>query len=370
MALGAIYASPAAAHPEEEHPGGGAPAGQASTKTVGFNKTDYIFLPERVAVRAGESVKWSNTVSDEPHNVRFEDGQFTEPPFETTSNRFTTSPRTFSAEGTYRYYCEVHGRGNMDGVVYVNPTGTVPPDARFRVSPDPPVAGEVVTFDGAATRAGDNPVAKYEWDLNGDGMFEVNTGANRTTTRTYLAAQDLEAKLKVTDTAGVSEVRTLPVSVGAAPASTADPAPRPGPAAQVAATASRPPSTPQTTTSTGKPPTAQTPGAFSFQGPSTASRVKGAAVEVTCSAGCRVTATLSITKSVARKARLGSRAMTIGSSRGSLTSAGSKTVTVKLTSKARRKLARFASVRATLKLAVVDASGKTTRKQKAVVLKR
>jgi len=62
--------------------------------------------------------------------------------------------------------------------------------------------------------------------------------------------------------------------------------------------------------------------------------------------------------------------MTIGTARGTLPKAGSTTVRVKLTRKARGRLAKMKSVRATLKLAVADASGETTRKQKSLVLKR
>jgi len=349
----------------------------AATKSVGFNKTDYIYLPERVAVKEGESVNWKNDVSDEAHNVRFEDGQFTEPPYPPSTNRFTTSPRTFSAEGVFRYFCEVHFP-DMRGVVYVNATGTVPPDARFRVSTSRPVAGQAVTFDANATKAGDNPIAKYEWDLDGDpgGMFEKSTGMTPTVSQTYLTAQDVKVRLRVTDDIGVSEVREMPVRIEAPPA---DPPPDPGPGPGPGPAPSPQPQpnppiqpAPQVTTSTSTTPDAPAPRgfSFSFRAASSASRVKGAAVKVTCSGRCRVTATLSISKNVARKARLGSKAVTIGTARGTLTKAGSKSVRVKLTRKARGRLARMKSVRATLKLAAADASGKTTRKQKSLLLKR
>ena len=345
----------------------------AATKTVGFDRDAYIYIPERVAVKVGESVNWSNTVSTDPHNVRFDDGKFTEP--RDPSPRFTTPPRTFSEEGVFRYFCEFHG-GDMRGVVYVNKTGTLPPDARFRVSTSRPVAGQAVTFDANATKAGDNPIAKYEWDLDGDpgGVFEKSTGTTPTVSQTYLTAQDVKVRLKVTDEIGVSEVREMPVRIEAPPADpepTPDPQPQPNPQPQPQPNPPIQPA-PQVTTPTSTTPDAPPPRgfSFSFRAASTASRVKGAAVKVTCSARCRVTATLSISKSVARKARLGSKAVTIGTARGHVSKAGSTTVRVKLTRKARGKLARMKSVRATLKLAVADASGKTTRKQKSLVLKR
>ncbi len=344
-----------------------APPAAAATKVVGFNQNDYIYLPDRVAIKAGESVTWNDQVSVEPHNVRFDDGQFTAPELP-SSNRFTVS-RTFSTNGVYTYFCEVHGR-DMNGVVYVNATGAVPPDARFTVTPKAPVTGQAVTFDAQATRAGDAAIAKYEWDLDGDGLFELDTRTTRTASKSYLTAQELTARLKVTDVNGLSEEEAIVVGVAAAPAPPAPvpgPAPAPGPAPPPAP-APQPQPVPQITTSTDTRPA--TPASFTFRAASTASRAKGAVARVTCSGRCRVTATLSINRSVARRARLGNKAVTIGTARGTLTAAGSKTVRVKLTSTARRKLARFSSVRATLKLAVADASGKTTRKQKALLLKR
>ena len=102
----------------------------------------------------------------------------------------------------------------------------------------------------------------------------------------------------------------------------------------------------------------------------TASRAKGAVVKVTCTGRCAFTATLSIAASLARQAHLGRAAVTVGTARATLPASGTKTVTVKLTRKARLRLARLKSVAATLRLAVTDASGATTRKQKGVKLQR
>lgn len=343
------------------------PAVAAVNNTVGFSPSDYVYLPERVAVTVGDSVTWQNNDSVEPHNVRFEDGQFREPR-SLDQTTFTTPPRTFSTEGVYRYFCEVHGRNVMNGVVYVNKTGTLPPDAQLRVSPNPVETGRAVTFDAQATRAGNDPtIVSYEWDLDGDGMFELSTGTKPTTSKTYFAAQNPNVQLKVTDSAGLSDVRVVPLSVVALPAP-------PPPAADSAPASAPVPTTPvpaaplpPVTPSAGSTPRAFS---FSFSAASAVSRAKGVAVKLTCSARCRTTATLSVSKSIARKARLGSKATTIGTARATLTNAGSKTLRVKLTPKARSRLARFKTVKATLKVAVTDAAGKITRKQKTVSLRR
>ncbi len=99
-------------------------------------------------------------------------------------------------------------------------------------------------------------------------------------------------------------------------------------------------------------------------------RTKGVRVKVSCPAACSYSASIVIGKATARKAGLGSKARTIGTVRGSLLKAGSKTVTVKFSKRIRAKLRRTKVVTATLKLAVKDPAGKTARKQKVLRLQR
>jgi len=71
--------------------------------------------------------------------VHFDDGQFIQP--STPQGEPFTAARTFTAGGTYRYHCDIHGGPGgegMSGVVYVNATGEVPPDPRFTVRRTPP----------------------------------------------------------------------------------------------------------------------------------------------------------------------------------------------------------------------------------------
>ena len=43
---------------------------------------------------------------------------------------------------------------------------------------------------------------KYEWDLDGDGTFELNTGTTPTATKTYAAPGTVNIRLRVTDDGG------------------------------------------------------------------------------------------------------------------------------------------------------------------------
>ena len=324
----------------------------AASQTVGIDPGAPLYIPDRVAVKVGESVTWSNPGSEEPHNVHFEGEGSAQPSF--PAQQFTTEPRTFDSPGEFQYYCDFHGRA-MSGVVYVNTTGDLPPAAQLNVSPNPAVAGQPVTFDGSASSGTNNGViATYEWDLDGDGMFEVNTGSTPTTSRTYLAAQTLTVTLRVTDGQGASGTRALPIQI--------DPAPAPPPAPAAA-----PPSSSTGDATVGR---TTTPASFTFRSAATASRARGVAVKVTCPGRCKFIARLTVSARVARRARLGRKATTIGLVRGEKSAAGTKSVRIKLSPTARRRLARLKSVPALLKLEVSGASGPTQRKQKSLTLKR
>ena len=52
----------------------------------------------------------------------------------------------------------------------------------------PPI-GATVTFDGSASSDPGGAIAKYEWDLDGNGTFETDTGTVATTTSTYTVRQ-------------------------------------------------------------------------------------------------------------------------------------------------------------------------------------
>ena len=43
--------------------------------------------------------------------------------------------------------------------------------------------GQTVTFNGSGSSDPDGTITKYEWDLDGNGTFELNTGATTTTTK-------------------------------------------------------------------------------------------------------------------------------------------------------------------------------------------
>jgi hypothetical protein len=98
---------------------------------------------------------------------------------------------------------------------------TRPPVAKLTASPNPALAGTPVRFDAGGSAPVANPLARFEWDLDGNGSYETDTGATSTAEHTYGAAQDVAVGVRVTDTAGRSDTETVALSV--------TPAPLPGP---------------------------------------------------------------------------------------------------------------------------------------------
>ena len=97
------------------------------------------------------------------------------------------------------------------------PAPTPPPTASFTASPNPVNTGQTVSFDGTASSDTDGTVARYEWDLDGNGSYETDTGTTRTASRAYTQTGAVTVGLRVTDNDGdtASTTRSLTVTPGA-----------------------------------------------------------------------------------------------------------------------------------------------------------
>lgn len=87
------------------------------------------------------------------------------------------------------------------------------PVAAFTVSSAVPLVGEVFTFDASQTTDDGAGVTRHEWDLDGDGIFETDTGATPVVTRTYDAEGDRTVRMRATDGYGASSQTERTVAV-------------------------------------------------------------------------------------------------------------------------------------------------------------
>jgi phage gp45-like len=70
-----------------------------------------------------------------------------------------------------------------------------------------------VTFNASGSSDPDGTIAKYEWDLDGNGSYETDGGATATTTKAYAAAGNVTVGLRVTDNLGLTATTTKAVTV-------------------------------------------------------------------------------------------------------------------------------------------------------------
>jgi len=79
-----------------------------------------------------------------------------------------------------------------------------PPRASYVIAPNPVLVGRPAAFDAGGSTSPSGTIVRYEWDLDGDGSFETDTGGSATASRTYTAPGTVNTALRVTDSTGAS----------------------------------------------------------------------------------------------------------------------------------------------------------------------
>ncbi len=87
------------------------------------------------------------------------------------------------------------------------------PTASFTATPNPVAPGANVSFNASGSVDPDGTIAKYEWDLDGNGSYETNTGTTATTTKSFTPAGAKTIGLRVTDNSGATGTTTQTVTV-------------------------------------------------------------------------------------------------------------------------------------------------------------
>ena len=125
--------------------------------------------------------------------------------FETSTGATPTVEKQFPASGTFRIQLRVtDDRNVISSIAKDLVVGNQNPIALFVAIPTAANTDETVSFDASASRDLDGGIVRYEWDLDGNGTFEVNGGSNPRTSRVYASAGVVNVKLRVTDTDGAA----------------------------------------------------------------------------------------------------------------------------------------------------------------------
>ena len=89
-----------------------------------------------------------------------------------------------------------------------------PPVAQLLAEPTEGDAPLEVTFDASGSSDIDGPIAKYEWDWEGDGVYDHDSGSVPTAERTYDIAQTYDPQVRVTDKHNGTCTASVTVTVG------------------------------------------------------------------------------------------------------------------------------------------------------------
>jgi hypothetical protein len=88
-----------------------------------------------------------------------------------------------------------------------------PPTASLKVNNTLPVdTGENVTFDASLSSDPGGSIARYDWDIDGDGTYEVQD-ANATMTSSFSNVRDGEVGVRVFDNQGLQDEAHIPVKI-------------------------------------------------------------------------------------------------------------------------------------------------------------
>jgi PKD repeat protein len=142
------------------------------------------------------------------------------PPAACSADACSATPAAALAEGTHTWSVRaVDGAGNRAETGQRSFASGSPPTASFTIAPNPALVGRSVTFDAAGASDSSGPIAHYEWDLDGDGSFETDTGTTAQATKTYTRAGSVTVQLRVTDGVGLTDVATGVLTVTSTPIS-------------------------------------------------------------------------------------------------------------------------------------------------------
>jgi PKD repeat protein len=117
-------------------------------------------------------------------------------------------------QATYNVLSDMGAQPETPEGITLDPGGSNrAPNGSFTVTPNPTKTNTTVTFDALASKDPDGTIAKYEWDLDGNGSFETATGSNPKTTRSYASEGEVNARLRVTDNGGATDLAVRTVTV-------------------------------------------------------------------------------------------------------------------------------------------------------------
>ncbi len=98
---------------------------------------------------------------------------------------------------------------------HFNSSGTnSPPHAAFTISSNPARPSQSVTLDASGSTGSGAQIVDYAWDLNGDGVYETDTGSSPALTHAFASEGSVNVGLRVIDANNSSDSTSHTLAVG------------------------------------------------------------------------------------------------------------------------------------------------------------
>lgn len=174
-------------------------------------------VPDATNVTIGTMVTFdASSSTDDGTITKFEWDYDNDGVYDADTGLVATTNVTFTAVGDYPITVRVTDDDSLTDTASVTITVTPPnqpPVAALTATPDTGVMPLNVLLDAGGSTDADGTIVKYEWDPNGDGTFELDTGTTSSINYLYSTIGIYNSAVRVTDDDGGVSVASVPVTV-------------------------------------------------------------------------------------------------------------------------------------------------------------
>jgi PKD repeat protein len=139
--------------------------------------------------------------------------------FDFTSTTTGNTTHTYDTAGTYNAVFQVTDNDGLTATARVTTTAVRagPPGSPTATITNPAnpltvTAPNTVSFNGTGSDA-DGTITKYEWDFDGDGVYDYSSMTSAATSFNYESPGTFTAALRVTDDAGLTGIDTIDITI-------------------------------------------------------------------------------------------------------------------------------------------------------------
>jgi subtilisin-like proprotein convertase family protein len=133
--------------------------------------------------------------------------------FETDTGTSPLASHSFAQRGAYPVSVRVTDNGLLENVYTRTINVSHPPTAALNYTPPSPQSQQTISLDAGDSSDEDGPIIDYQWDLDGDGIFELDTGNGAQTSTSFGTPGLHTVRVMVTDSDGATAVKSVDIVV-------------------------------------------------------------------------------------------------------------------------------------------------------------